>query len=260
MADLDKLQGTWNVAALEVDGQAMAAPPGACIVIEGARFQSLGMGAVYAGTIELNARKRPRQFDLLFTEGPEQGNRSLGIYGLSGDEWKICLTVTGKTRPEKFSTAPGGGHALEILRRGPAAQAREVPEQPAAAAAPTPSTANDPAPEIEGEWRMTACHADGDPVPDAVVRTGRRVARNGETTSWFGKQLLLHARYTVDRSVDPHAIDYTLNDGRRQFGIWQLEGATLHICFAAPGKPRPADFTVRRGQGHTFTSWTRSGE
>ena len=67
MTDLDKLQGSWNITSLEVDGQKMPAPGGARIVICGERFQSLGMGAVYEGTIELNTRKRPKHFDLLFT-------------------------------------------------------------------------------------------------------------------------------------------------------------------------------------------------
>src|SRR3989442_16035736 len=78
MTDLDRLQGAWNITSLEVDGQSMPAPTGACIVIEGSRFQSLGMGAVYEGKVEVDGTKKPKTFDLLFTAGPEKGNRSLG--------------------------------------------------------------------------------------------------------------------------------------------------------------------------------------
>ena len=42
--DLDKLQGSWTIAELEVDGQSSAAPADARIVIEGSRFTSTGMG------------------------------------------------------------------------------------------------------------------------------------------------------------------------------------------------------------------------
>src|SRR5438445_12285435 len=116
MSDLDKLQGTWNVTALEVDGSAMPCPPDARIVIEGRAFQSLGVGAVYGGTVEIDARKNSRKsakhFDLVFTEGPERGNRSLGIDELKGDQWKICITVTATSRPKEFATAPGSGLAL----------------------------------------------------------------------------------------------------------------------------------------------------
>jgi uncharacterized protein (TIGR03067 family) len=250
MTDLDRLQGAWMVGSLEMDGAAMPAGPDARILIEGERFQSLGMGAVYEGTVEVDARKRPKAIDMVFTAGPEKGNRSLGIYELEGDGWRLCLTVTGSTRPKTFATAPGSGLALETLKRAGAA-AMEAVEEPVAAE----STASDPAPEIEGEWQMEACVADGYPVPEEMVKTGRRVAGNGETSSWFGGRRLMQARYTVDRSAAPHTIDYRLENGAAQYGIWKLEGGVLHIGFGAPGQARPADF--RAGKGVTLTSWKR---
>jgi uncharacterized protein (TIGR03067 family) len=257
MTDLDKLQGTWNVSALEMDGQEVTVPGSACIVIAGSRFQSLGMGAVYEGTVELNTRKKPKHFDLLFTEGPEAGNRSLGIYELTGDDWKLCLTVTGTTRPSQFATSPGSGHAFETLRRGGGATVQETTDDDAAAA--LPSSVNDPAPELEGEWKMIACRADGHAVPESIVNTGKRIARGGESTTYFGKQLLMNARYTVDKSAVPHTVDYTIGNGKQPLGIWRFEGDALQICFAPPGKPRPVDFTAPGGTGHTYTAWKRTG-
>ena len=32
-------------------------------------------------------------------------------------------------------------------------------------------------------------------------------------------------------------------------GIYELNGETLKICFAAPGKPRPTDFTNKPKSG-----------
>jgi len=244
MTDLDRLQGAWTVVSMEMEGNSMTPPGGARIVIEGERFQSLGMGAVYAGKVRVNARTRPRQFDLEFNEGPERGNTSLGIYELDGDAWKICLTVTGKLRPREFKAPPGSGLAVEQLLRG------TVPLAPADTA-----PLGDPAPEIEGEWKMTACIANGVTVPESMVRTGRRVAHDGQTTSWFGKQVILEARYGLDRSVSPWNIDYLLKDGRRQQGICRLaaDGA-LEIAFSSPGSPRPSDFKTA---GVTFTAWRR---
>jgi uncharacterized protein (TIGR03067 family) len=253
MTDLDKLQGAWSVTSLELDGQRMPAPESAQIVVDGERFQSLGMGAVYEGRVEINAGKKPKQFDLVFTKGPETGNRSLGIYELNGDAWKICMTVTGKTRPSEFATSPGSGCALETLRRGGTAVAVEV-DVPAGVG----SAANDPAPELEGEWQMTACSGDGYPVPESMVKTGRRVARGGVTESFFGDKRIMKARYTVDRSAEPHTIDYALNGGGAQYGIWRFVGEILEISFALPGKARPADFEAAKGR--TVTSWRRVRE
>jgi uncharacterized protein (TIGR03067 family) len=90
-ADLDSLQGAWSIAALEMDGHMMAAEmlSAASIVVEGDRFQSLGMGAKYEGKVVVDSTAKPKAFDLVFTSGPEKGNRNLGIYELSGNTWKL---------------------------------------------------------------------------------------------------------------------------------------------------------------------------
>src|SRR5207249_767102 len=113
--DLDKLQGTWNVISLETDGQRM--PPavfnGARIVIKGTIFKSIGMGARYEGSVELDSSTEPKAFDLLFTAGHARGHRNLGIYKLDADEWTICLATRGNERPRKFATSAGTGLTLE---------------------------------------------------------------------------------------------------------------------------------------------------
>jgi uncharacterized protein (TIGR03067 family) len=113
--DLEKLQGTWRVASLEIDGAAM--PAGGSITVAGDRFTTAAMGAEYSGTVEIDPGKRPKRFDLVFTSGPHAGNRSLGIYQLDGDQWRICLGFAGSPRPTSFATSPGSGHALETLVR-----------------------------------------------------------------------------------------------------------------------------------------------
>src|SRR5215469_15645901 len=83
--DLARLQGTWNIVAVEMDGQKM--PPGADarIIVDGDRFTSEGMGATYRGKLTVDAAQKPKTFDLKFTAGPEKGNTNLGIYELKGD-------------------------------------------------------------------------------------------------------------------------------------------------------------------------------
>jgi uncharacterized protein (TIGR03067 family) len=119
MPDIDTLQGTWKVIGLVVEGQTMSPAVFAQsrIIVDGERFESVGMGAVYKGTLTLDAGQSPKTFDLNFQEGPETGNPSLGIYELSGDTWTICLTTTGKQRPTEFRAPAGSGHALETLQK-----------------------------------------------------------------------------------------------------------------------------------------------
>src|SRR5712692_5495969 len=106
--DLDLLQGSWTVTALEVEGQKIPATMLASgrIVIKGRRFASTGMGTVYKGKLELDASTSPRQLNMKFDAGPEKGNTNLCIYELSGDAWKLCIATRGDVRPSSFSSKP----------------------------------------------------------------------------------------------------------------------------------------------------------
>jgi len=117
--ELGKLQGSWKLVGLELDGQKMpqAIFGGAKIVISGDNFESLAMGAVYDGTIVVDESASPKTFDLIYKNGPEAGAISLGIYELDGNTWRACFTVRNGTRPKEFATSPGSGLAMDILER-----------------------------------------------------------------------------------------------------------------------------------------------
>lgn len=117
--EIAKLQGTWTIATLEVEGNKLPEQllKGAKIEVKGDSFVSTMPGAVYKGTIKIDATASPRTLDLIFTDGPEKGNTSLAIYEVDGDNWKMCLTLTGKVRPREFATKAGSGLALETLKR-----------------------------------------------------------------------------------------------------------------------------------------------
>jgi uncharacterized protein (TIGR03067 family) len=117
--ELKRLQGSWKVVALEVEGQILPASSfaGARIVVNSDEFSALNMGAPYAGTLTLDAASDPKKFALLFRDGPHSGKTSLGIYELNGNQWKFCLGFAGSDCPEKFVTTRGSGHALETLER-----------------------------------------------------------------------------------------------------------------------------------------------
>jgi uncharacterized protein (TIGR03067 family) len=249
--DLDRLQGNWNITALEIEGQPMPST-GARIVIHGTTFTTVAMGAEYAGTIEIDTSRKPKRFDLAFTEGPEKGDRSLGIYELDGDIWRICLGLAGKTRPRKFSTAPGSGHALETLKRGPAEEEAPAAPVPAVAAA-------DHVDELSGEWQMVSCIRDGYTLEPMLVNSGRRIGRGNETITMFGKQVFMRARYTLDAGQSPKTIDYAITagsaKGKTQYGIYEMDRELLRICYAGPEKSRPTDFLSATGDGKTVTVW-----
>jgi len=119
MNELERLQGNWNFVSLEVEGMKLPAQmfKGAKIIIKGDTFTSITGEATYSGTIKVDVTKQPKTIDLIFTEGPEKGRTSLGIYELDGDSLKICLGLAGRDRPKEYVTKQGSGHALETLER-----------------------------------------------------------------------------------------------------------------------------------------------
>src|SRR4051794_34877608 len=245
--DTDILQGAWNIATLEIDGRSM--PTGtARIVLQGDRFTTSGMGAEYEGRVAIDAKKKPKTFDMTFTTGPEKGKKNLGIFEVTGDTWRLCLDMTGKSRPKEFASKPGV--ALETLRR--ASGSGDTKKRKAAAAAPF---AVIPCPELEGEWAMEACTRNGEALPAAYTKFGKRIAKNNDITVTMSGQVMVKARFTVDRDQEPHTIDYLLANGQLQRGIYELAGKKLKVIFSAAGQPRPVGFATAKGDGKTLTVW-----
>ena len=246
MSDRKHLQGTWSITSLEMDG--VKAPfAGGKIVIKGSRFTTLAMGGEYGGTMVFDETKTPKRFDLTFTEGTHQGKKALGIYELTGDDWKICMGLAGvRRRPKEFTTSAGSGFALETLKRGDAVP-EAAPEEPAG-----------PATELEGEWQMVSGSMDGHAMDPRLVKSGRRIGRGEQLTVMFGGQVYMKARITLGTSnlnAKKKSIDYALSTGALQLGIYELDGKRLTVCMAKPGDARPSD--MKAGPGRTLTQWTK---
>ena len=255
--DLAKLQGSWAVRSLEVEGHPMPESmiDGSQIVIKGKRFTSTGMGATYEGSLELNPSAKPPQLDLKFDAGPEKGNVNLGIYKFQGENWTLCLATRGDIRPSKFASTPGSGFALEVLARGRAVRAARKQKT-------IPAKNTGPSTELEGNWQMVSGVMDGAAMQPSDVQWVRRVMTGNETKVTAGPQTMLQATFTHDPTKSPKTIDYVItagaNKGKTQIGIYEFEGDLLRICMAAPGHARATSFESTKGDKRTFTVWKRA--
>ncbi len=117
--DLEKLRGTWRYESLVVEGTKADEDDfkNARLVCEGEKFTMNDGTATYRGTLHLDPAKKPRTIDVVFTDGPEKGKTSFGIYEVEGDTFKVCIGLAGKERPTEFVSKPGSGHVLEVLKR-----------------------------------------------------------------------------------------------------------------------------------------------
>jgi len=265
--DLEKLQGVWNITALESDGNKLPETMffGTQIIIKGDQFESVGMGAVYGGKVTIDATKKPKHFDIVFTEGHATGMTNHGIYEVGRDSWKLCLNTTGKDRPKSFTTKSGSGHALETLKRAPEGAKPAASAAPSAAKAPKISAGSKKSggqvTEFEGEWAMVSGVMDGTAMDNSMVQWVKRVTHGNEITVVAGPQTMLKVEFTYDSSKSPKTIDYMnlvgASKGKSQQGIYEFDGDTVRFCVAAPGEPRPAEFASARGDGRSFTTWKR---
>jgi uncharacterized protein (TIGR03067 family) len=115
--------------------------------------------------------------------------------------------------------------------------------------------------QLEGEWTMVSGEANGMSMPEASVKMGKRVAKDGETTITFGGQVYFKAKFSIDPTKKPKGIDYNMTEGptkgKTHLGIYELYGDTVKFCFAAPGADRPTDFTAKEGSQRTLSVWKR---
>ena len=114
---------------------------------------------------------------------------------------------------------------------------------------------------LEGEWAMVSGAADGQAMPEATVKGGKRVAKDGVTTITMSGQVFFKAKFTIDPTKTPKTIDYAMLEGftagKTQLGIYELAGDTVTFCFAAPGAARATDFTSKPGSQRTLSVWKR---
>ena len=113
--------------------------------------------------------------------------------------------------------------------------------------------------QLQGEWAMVSGSADGQPMPEEMLKQMKRLCKGDETTVMMGERVFLKAKFTLDATKKPKTIDYDMTEGfskgKKQLGIYELNGDTFKACFNSPGAGRPTEF--KAGEGLTLTEWKR---
>lgn len=118
-ADLDRLQGEWWLAELQICGKKLpeAQLGGGRIEITGKRFSLVNSSGTYEGTLEIDSGARPKAMTFLFERDGQTANSNGAIFELTGDVWSVCLNTKGAEIPKAFEAPVTGGFAIEIFRR-----------------------------------------------------------------------------------------------------------------------------------------------
>jgi uncharacterized protein (TIGR03067 family) len=120
--DLEKLQGTWVLMVAQRDGKKLSDEEAkkTKIRFDGDKFEfpdASGIGTSQKGVIKVDPSKTPKWMDSKATNDAAKGELSMGIYEITGDDYKVCFAPPGKDRPKEFSSKPGSGHILQIWKR-----------------------------------------------------------------------------------------------------------------------------------------------
>jgi len=105
---------------------------------------------------------------------------------------------------------------------------------------------------LQGKWKAVALEAGGKKLPkEAVPDFTFTIAADGKSTGKMA-QSEYSATITVDPKKDPKTMDNAhesgASKGKKQYGVYKLEGDKLTVCITAPGSAeaaRPKDFNTK---------------
>jgi uncharacterized protein (TIGR03067 family) len=105
---------------------------------------------------------------------------------------------------------------------------------------------------LQGKWTTVACEAGGKAFPrDEIPAFTVVIGADGKSTGQMSEETF---RFTI--TVDPTKKPKTINNlhetgqqkGKRQYGIYKLEGNRFTVCMTPPGSAegdRPKDFNTK---------------
>jgi uncharacterized protein (TIGR03067 family) len=107
--DAKAMDGTWLASAAELGGEKFPDEVRKSIklVIGDGKYTVTVGKEPDKGTVKVDPSKKPKEVDIVGTEGPNKGKTFLAIYEKTDDTLRVCYDLSGKTRPTEFKTTKG---------------------------------------------------------------------------------------------------------------------------------------------------------
>jgi uncharacterized protein (TIGR03067 family) len=230
--DLKKFEGTWNLVSGERDGKKVSEDEakGTVITIKDGSFVFPDLSKIATsqkGPIKLDPTKNPKWIE---STSSKDGSKSLGIYEFTGNGYRVCFAPPGKDRPKEFSSKPGSGHNLQIW-----------------------------ADNLEGTFVLVSGERKGQALSKEVLQAGSLVIEGDKHTVKVGDETITGI-HKLSPGKTPKEIDASDTEGPNKgltLGIYKFEKGEFTVCFAAPGKDRPKEFTSKSGTGDFVHVWKK---
>jgi uncharacterized protein (TIGR03067 family) len=89
----------------------------ATVTLTGNHFTSRIGQAITTGTWAVDPTRKPSTLELVYTEGPEKGQKVQGIYSRDGNVWIVIYSAPGQPPPASFQQAAEPGWTFLTLTR-----------------------------------------------------------------------------------------------------------------------------------------------
>jgi uncharacterized protein (TIGR03067 family) len=239
----DELQGGWSMVLLFVSGEETPleqAKSGELDVEDNVYRSKLG-ATVETSTLKIDATKNPKEIDFTYTSGFSKGKTVKGIYKIDGDDLTICRGLGPETnRPDEFAAPTDSSLLLVTWKRSKTVGAEKK------------KAVQDELEHFAASWKFVSIDVEGNSVPAEMFQEDRLILKGKEFTSTV-RGTTTHGTFKINPTASPKTIDITFTDGpgkdNTQKGIYELDGDTQKICWAAPGKPRPTEFEAKPKSG-----------
>ena len=230
--DLAKLQGTWALVSGARDGKNVPEEEAknTVITIRGSDFvfpDVSKIGTSAKGTIKLDPTKNPKSID---STSSKDGTKSLGIYEFVGNGYRVCFAEPGKDRPQHFSAKSGSGNDLQVW-----------------------------ADSVEGTYVLVSGELKGQALAKEVVQAASLVIEGNKHKAIADSDPVI-GTHKLSPGKTPKEIDSQETEGPSKGltrGIYKYENGEFTVCFAAPSKDRPKEFTTKSGTGEFVHAWKK---
>jgi uncharacterized protein (TIGR03067 family) len=117
--DLERMQGTWGMHALEINGMDIAKIQDTFLIVAKDEYKTKVKGKEIPGfRIKLDPSKNPAWIDMYQTQSDGSEKLFKGIYKLENDTLKMCRGAQAEQeRPTQFATWPDTGYFVVTWKK-----------------------------------------------------------------------------------------------------------------------------------------------
>lgn len=105
---------------------------------------------------------------------------------------------------------------------------------------------------FKGTWALASMKIGGRSAPQDLIKDFRCRFEDKSYTNSVAREQIEEGSYSIDASKTPKTIDFEIkkghDEGKKQLGIYQIEGDKLTFVLAEPGATtRPKSFKIESG-------------